>query len=163
MRSLGTMTHDYKRNGTTTLFAALNTLDGTVIAETMPKHRAKEWLNFLKTIYRRVGGGKKTHIICDNYSTHKTQEVQKWLARHKRVQVHFTPTSGSWLKERGGVGGGDPRVLGPAQRVPEAVHLDGHPAGHSGQSRKSQGRPGQAVRSVRREAVQAPWTVRTAR
>ena len=93
----GTMTHDYKRNGTTTLFAALNTLDGTVIAETMPKHRAKEWLNFLKTIYRRVGGGKEIHIICDNYSTHKTQEVQKWLARHKRVQVHFTPTSGSWL------------------------------------------------------------------
>jgi len=93
----GTMTHDYKRNGTTTLFAALNTLDGTVIAETMPKHRAQEWLKFLKTVYRTVAAGQEIHIICDNYATHKTEEVQKWVARHKRVHVHFTPTSGSWL------------------------------------------------------------------
>jgi len=93
----GTMTHDYKRHGTTTLFAALNTLDGTVVAQTMPKHRAQEWLKFLKTIYRRVAGDKEIHIICDNYATHKTQDVQQWVARHKRVHVHFTPTSSSWL------------------------------------------------------------------
>ena len=95
----GTMTHDYKRNGTTTLFAALNTLDGTVIADTMPKHRRQEWLKFLKQIYRLVAKDKDKdiHIICDNYATHKTEEVQAWLATHRRVHVHFTPTSGSWL------------------------------------------------------------------
>jgi transposase len=93
----GTMTHDYKRNGTTTLFAALNTLDGTVIADTMPKHRHQEWLKFLKQIYRLVTKDKEIHIICDNYATHKTEEVRAWLATHRRVHVHFTPTSGSWL------------------------------------------------------------------
>jgi len=93
----GTMTHDYKRNGTTTLFAALNTLDGTVIADTMPKHRRQEWLKFLKQIYRLVAKDKDIHIICDNYATHKTEEVQAWLATHRRVHVHFTPTSSSWL------------------------------------------------------------------
>ena len=93
----GTMTHDYKRNGTTTLFAALNTLDGTVIGDMMPKHRAQEWLKFLKQIYRLVPRNKALHIICDNYSSHKTPEVQAWLAKHPRVHIHFTPTSSSWL------------------------------------------------------------------
>lgn len=93
----GTMTHDYKRNGTTTLFAALNTLDGRVIAETMPRHRHQEWLKFLKLIYREVPKQKEIHVICDNYATHKTEEVQAWLSKHKRVHLHFTPTSSSWL------------------------------------------------------------------
>lgn len=93
----GTMTHDYKRNGTTTLFAALNTLDGTVIAETMPRHRHQEWLRFLKLVEQQVSKDKQIHIICDNYATHKHEKVQKWLTRHKRVHVHFTPTSASWL------------------------------------------------------------------
>jgi transposase len=93
----GTMTHDYRRYGTTTLFAALNTLDGRVIADTMPKHRGQEWLRFLKQIYRLVAKDKDIHIICDNYSSHKTPEVQAWLAKRKRVHVHFTPTSASWL------------------------------------------------------------------
>ena len=93
----GTMTHDCKRHGTTTLFAALNTLDGTVIADTMPKHRTQEWLKFLKQIYRLAPKDRDVHIICDNYVTHKTAEVQAWLAKRKRVHVHFTPISGSWL------------------------------------------------------------------
>lgn len=93
----GTMTHDYKRNGTTTLFAALNTLDGTVIGETMPRHRHQEWLKFLKQIVRSVSKEKEIHVICDNYATHKHERVQKWLEGQKRVHVHFTPTSASWL------------------------------------------------------------------
>ena len=93
----GTMTHDYKRHGTTTLFAALNILDGTVIGDTMPKHRHQEWLKFLKQIYRLVARDKDIHIVCDNYATHKTPEVRAWLAKHRRVHVHFTPTSSSWL------------------------------------------------------------------
>lgn len=93
----GTMTHDYRRHGTTTLFAALNTLDGTVISDTMPKHRHQEWLKFLKRIYRLVARDKEIHIICDNYATHKTPAVQAWLGKHERVHVHFTPTSSSWL------------------------------------------------------------------
>ena len=93
----GTMTHDYKRHGTTTLFAALNILDGTVIGDTMPKHRHQEWLKFLKQICRLVARDKEIHIVCDNYATHKTPEVRAWLAKHRRVHVHFTPTSSSWL------------------------------------------------------------------
>jgi transposase len=93
----GTMTHDYKRNGTTTLFAALNTLDGTVIAETMPRHRHQEWLKFLRLVERQVPKGKEIHIVCDNYATHKHEKVQEWLSKRKRIHVHFTPTSGSWL------------------------------------------------------------------
>lgn len=93
----GTMTHDYKRNGTTTLFAALNTLDGTVISETMPRHRHEEWLKFLKRLDRETPGSLALHIICDNYATHKTPQVQTWLAKHKRVHIHFTPTGSSWL------------------------------------------------------------------
>ena len=93
---LGTMTHDYKRNGTTTLFAALNVFDGTVLADFKPRHRHQEWLDFLKQIdetYPDV----ELHVICDNYATHKHEKVRRWLARHPRFHVHFTPTSGSWL------------------------------------------------------------------
>ena len=93
----GTMTHDYKRNGTTTLFAALNMLDGTVIGECMPRHRHREFLRFLKTIDERTQPNLDLHLIVDNYATHKTPAVKRWLKRHSRFHLHFTPTSGSWL------------------------------------------------------------------
>lgn len=93
----GTMTHDYKRHGTTTLFAALCTLSGHVISECMAKHRHQEWLKFLKKIDANVPQHLEVHIICDNYSTHKHAKVMRWLERHPRFHVHFTPTSSSWL------------------------------------------------------------------
>jgi transposase len=93
----GTMTHDYKRNGTTTLFAALNTLNGQVIGTCMPRHRHQEWIKFLRLIDRSTPPDKHIHLIADNYSTHKHPKVQSWLARHRRFAVHFTPTSASWL------------------------------------------------------------------
>src|SRR5207342_2005248 len=93
----GTMTHDYKRNGTTTLFAALNMLDGTVIGECMPRHRHREFFRFLKTIDQRTLPNLDLHLIVDNYATHKTPAVKRWLKRHARFHLHFTPTSGSWL------------------------------------------------------------------
>ena len=93
----GTMTHDYKRNGTTTLFAALNTLDGTVIGECMPRHRHQEWLKFLKLIDKETPKDKELHLIVDNYATHKAPAVKRWLAKHRRFHIHFTPTSASWL------------------------------------------------------------------
>jgi transposase len=92
-----TMTHDYKRNGTTTLFAALNVKTGEVIGECMPRHRAKEFIRFLKTIDRNVAKHLDLHLIVDNYTTHKTKEVQAWLAKHSRLKLHFIPTSSSWL------------------------------------------------------------------
>jgi transposase len=93
----GTMTHDYKRNGTTTLFAALNILDGTVIGRCMPKHTHAEFIKFLNAIERAVPAGKIIHAIADNYATHKHPKVLAWLADHPRWVFHFTPTSGSWL------------------------------------------------------------------
>lgn len=93
----GTMTHDYKRNGTTTLFAALDILTGKVLGECMPKHRHQEWLKFLKRLVAETPPEKEIHIIADNYSTHKHAKVQRWLARNPRVKMHFTPTSSSWL------------------------------------------------------------------
>jgi len=93
----GTMTHDYRRNGTTTLFAALDVLTGKVIGQCLPRHRAKEFLRFLKKIDQIVPKHLDVHAICDNYRTHKTKSVQSWLARHKRFKLHFTPTSSSWL------------------------------------------------------------------
>lgn len=93
----GTMTHDYKRHGTTTLFAALNVLDGTVIGSNMQRHRHQEFIRFLNTIEAKVPAGKTIHAIIDNYATHKHPKVQAWLARHKRWTFHFTPTSASWL------------------------------------------------------------------
>jgi transposase len=94
---LGTMTQDYKRNGTTTLFAALNVLDGTVIGRNMQRHRHQEFIRFLNAIEREVPAGKLIHVILDNYAAHKHPNVRKWLARHPRWTFHFTPTSCSWL------------------------------------------------------------------
>lgn len=93
----GTVTHDYKRHGTTTLFAALNTLDGSVISMCQPRHRHGEWLKFLRLIDRSTPKHLSLHLIVDNYATHKHPDVQKWLARHPRFVMHFTPTSASWL------------------------------------------------------------------
>ena len=92
-----TMTHDYKRHGTTTLFAALNVLDGQVIAQCQQRHRHIEWLAFLKKIERETPKGKTLHLIADNYATHKHPVVQAWLTKHPRFIMHFTPTSASWL------------------------------------------------------------------
>ena len=93
----GTITSDYKRHGTTTLFAALNALDGTVIGTCMDKHRHEEFLRFLRTIDKEVPKGLAVHMILDNYATHKHKDVVAWLAKHPRFQLHFTPTSSSWL------------------------------------------------------------------
>jgi transposase len=93
----GTMTHDYKRNGTTTLFAALDVATGKVIGECLPRHRAKEFLAFLKKILRETPAHLDLHLILDNYSTHKTAAVKSWLKRNPRCKLHFTPTSCSWL------------------------------------------------------------------
>ena len=92
-----TLSHDYKRNGTTTLFAALNVLDGTVIGCNMQRHRHQEFIRFLNSIEREVPAGKTVHVILDNYAAHKHGKVRAWLARHPRWTFHFTPTSCSWL------------------------------------------------------------------
>jgi transposase len=93
----GTITHDYKRNGTTTLFAALNILDGRVIGQCMPKHRQAEFLKFLKKIDNGTPEGMALHLIVDNYGSHKTANVKTWLSKHPRFHLHFTPTSASWM------------------------------------------------------------------
>ena len=92
-----TMTHDYKRNGTTTLFAALNVLDGQIIGQCQQRHTHAEWLKFLRKIDRETPKDKTLHLIADNYATHKHPAVQEWLAKHPRFNMHFTPTSASWL------------------------------------------------------------------
>ena len=92
-----TMTHDYKRHGTTTLFAALNILDGTVLGRCMNRHRHQEFIKFLNAVERKVAAGKIIHVILDNYGTHKHPKVDEWLANHPRWVFHFTPTSASWL------------------------------------------------------------------
>jgi len=93
----GTMTHDYKRNGTTTLFAALSVLDGKVIGQCVPRHRHQEFLKFLRRLDAEFPEELTLHLVMDNYGTHKTPQVQRWLARHPRFVVHFIPTSSSWL------------------------------------------------------------------
>jgi len=93
----GTMTHDYKRNGTTTLFAALSMLDGKVIGDCMPRHRHQEFIRFLKTIDSKTPVGLDLHLIVDNYGTHKHPRVKSWIRRHPRFHFHFIPTSSSWL------------------------------------------------------------------
>lgn len=93
----GTMTHDYKRHGTTTLFAALNVLDGRIIGECMAKHRHQEFLHFLRRLDREIPEGMLLHLIVDNYGTHKQPKVMAWLKKHPRFALHFTPTSSSWL------------------------------------------------------------------
>jgi len=93
----GTVTHDYKRNGTTTLFAALNVLTGDVIGECRARHTHQDFLAFLRRIDRNAPAGLDLHLILDNYAAHKHKAVERWLMRHPRVQLHFTPTSASWL------------------------------------------------------------------
>jgi transposase len=93
----GTMTHDYKRHGTTTLFAALNVLDGKVVGRCMQKHRHQEYIRFLNAVDATVPTGKLVHAIVDNYATHKHPKVREWLAAHPWWTFHFTPTSASWL------------------------------------------------------------------
>ena len=92
-----TMTHDYKRHGTTTLFAAMNVLDGQIISQCQPRHRHEEWLKFLRQIDKETPKDKTLHLICDNYATHKHANVKKWLEKHPRFHMHFTPTSASWM------------------------------------------------------------------
>ena len=92
-----TKTHDYVRHGTLTLFAALNYLDGKLITRIAKRHRHQEWLAFLKTIDRQPHADLDIHLIADNYATHKHDEVKRWLAKHPRFNMHFTPTSSSWL------------------------------------------------------------------
>lgn len=94
---LKTMTHDNKRHGTTTLFAAIELAQGKIIAECLSKQRHQEWLKFLKKIEASVPKSLELHIIADNYATHKHPQVKAWLAKHPRVHLHFTPTSSSWL------------------------------------------------------------------
>jgi transposase len=94
---LATMTHDYKRNGTTTLFAALNLLDGTVIGRNMQRHRHQEFIRFLNAIDTEVPASKAVHVVLDNYAAHKHPKVRTWLDRHQRFTFHFTPISCSWL------------------------------------------------------------------
>ena len=93
----GTMTHDYRRHGTTTLFAALDVLEGKVIGRCMQRHRHQEFIRFLNAVERQVPAGKTVHAIVDNYATHKHPKVIAWLGRHPRWTLHFTPTSASWL------------------------------------------------------------------
>ena len=93
----GTMTHDYTRHGTTTLFAALNVQGGTVTGMNMQRHRHQEFIRFLNRLERDIPAGKVVHVVLDNVSSHKTPEVRRWLARHPRWTFHFTPTSSSWL------------------------------------------------------------------
>jgi len=94
---LGTMTHDYKRHGTTTLFAALEMTEGHIIATCMNRHRHQEWIKFLNLIDQRTPAGLALHLIVDNYSTHKHPRVKAWFKRHPRFHLHFVPTSSSWL------------------------------------------------------------------
>jgi transposase len=93
----GTLTHDYKRNGTTSLFAAIDMLEGKIIAECMSRHRHQEWLKFLSRIDEQVPAELNIHLVCDNYGTHKHEKVKRWLKKHPRFQIHFIPTSSSWL------------------------------------------------------------------
>ena len=148
----GTMTHDYKRNGTATLFAAMNTLDGSVISMCDDRHRHQEWLKFLRVIDDVTPPDKDLHLIVDNASTHKHEKVRRWLARHPRFHVYFTPTSSSWLNmvellsrshatpaaarrlpRCRGTDHGDRGLRRPAQRTAQTVHLDGHGHRHPGQ------------------------------
>ncbi len=91
------MTYDYKRHGTTPLFAAMNGRDGTLIGQCQQRHTPVKWLKFLKQIDRETPKSKALHLIADNYATHKHPVVQEWLTKHPRITLHFTPTSASWL------------------------------------------------------------------
>ena len=137
-------THDYVRHGTTTLFAALNVLDGSVIGQCLPRHRHTEFLKFLRKIERSVPQGKEIHLILDNYGTHKHPRVMAWFKAHPRYRLHFTPTGASWmnmverffaeitqeahparnLSQRQGTQGGHYEISAPTQQKPQALHLE---------------------------------------
>ena len=134
-----TMTHDYKRNGTTTLFAALNVLTSMVIGQCLPRHR-QEFLKFLRTIDREVPKGLQIHVILDNYATHKHTDVAQWFDKHPRFHLHFTPTSSSWLNQverwfreltdkalRRGVFGSVPDLVAAIQEYIDAHNKDPKP------------------------------------
>ena len=136
----GTMTHDYKRHGTTTLFAALDVLTGRVIGQCLPRHRHEEFLTFLKTIDAEVPKHLQVHLILDNYATHKHPDVTTWLSRHKRFHLHFIPTSSSWLNQverwfrdlternlRRGIFGSVPDLIASIENYLEAHNDDPHP------------------------------------
>ncbi len=142
----GTMTHDYKRHGTTTLFAALNVLDGTVIGQCMQRHRHQEFIRFLNRIEAAVPAGKLVHAILDNYAAHKHPKVRAWLDRHPRWTFHFTPTSCSWLNAVEGFFATLTRPPAQARRLP----LPRRPPGrHQPLPRRAQHQP-QALRLDRR-------------
>jgi len=131
----GTMTHDYKRHGTTTLFAALDVLEGRVIGRCMARHRHQEFIRFLDKINRETTADRELHLIIDNYATHKHPKVRAWLERHKRFHFHFTPTSASWLNAvEGFFAEADPATA-------QARRFQGHrrsPGGHQPIPRRDQ-------------------------
>ena len=128
-------THDYKRNGTTTLFAALNVAEGTIISDCMPRHRHQEFLRFLKRIHRETPKKTELHLILDNYATHKHEKVRAWLEKHTRFHLHFIPTSSSWLNlvERWFAEITDKRIRrGTFNSVPELIKaIDDYIANHN--------------------------------
>ena len=133
-----TMTHDYKRNGTTTLFAALDMLEGKVIGRCMQRHRHQEFIRFLNAVEREVPAGKAVHVVLDNYATHKHPKVTAWLRRHPRFTFHFTPTSCSWLNA---VEGLFAKLTRPPPQT-RRVHLDRRPPGrHQPLPRRNQRQP----------------------
>jgi hypothetical protein len=121
----GTMTQDYKRHGATTLFAALNILDGRVIGRNMQRHRHHELIRFLNTVNRAVVGDREVRVILDDYATHKHEKVRAWLARHANWHFHFTPTSCSWLNAVEGFFAEPRSATAQARRIP----LPGRPPG----------------------------------
>jgi hypothetical protein len=168
----GTMTHDYKRHGTTTLFAALNVLTGTVIGRCLPRHRNTEFLKFLRVIDREVPPGLQIHMICDNYGTHKHANVAEWLAKHPRFHLHFTPlllvaqsgrtvVSGSDRKgpapgrfsQRKRAHHGDRGLPESHQRQPEAVRLDRYCRTGPRQSRPGTSRTSASDKSIMRHCT----------
>jgi transposase len=142
----GTMTHDDKRNGTTTLFAALDVLDGRVIGRCMQRHRHQEFIRFLNTIEAEVPAGKLIHVILDNYGSHKHPKVRAWLGRHPRFAFHYTPKSASWLNAVEGFFAKAQQATAQARRVPLARRS---PSRHQALPRRDQRQP-QALRLDRR-------------
>ena len=149
----GTMTHDYKRNGTTTLFAALDVLTGSVIGQCLPRHRHIEFLKFLRTIDREVPKGLQIHLILDNYATHKHPNVKAWLAKHPRFHLHFTPTSSSWLNMVERFFGTAHRQGDPPRRLPQ----------RPGPDRRDRGLPRRAQRQPHSRSSGPPPPTRSSR
>ena len=174
----GTMTHDYNRHGTTTLFAALNVLTGLVIGQCLPRHRHEEFLKFLRTIDRRGPQGLAVHLILDNYATHKHPDVKAWLAPHPRFHLHFTPTSSSWLnlverwfreltdkaltprqfQLRPRPDRRDRGVPRSQQRRPQTLRLDRHHRVHPGQGPPRTSRPPANHQSITKHTTSSNGT-----